>query len=426
MPPYEEALGDGLVLRHVGELRDAQRYMAFHARMFDRPIARSVDYLMHHHPTMGYENFIYVEDTNAREIVSTVALIPWRGRYEQVALGVAMLEMVVTDANYRHKGLIRAQVRRFHEMVDACGYDLSLIEGIPYYYRQYGYSYAVDHRAYDALPAWCVPPLAPALAERFALRAAVLDDAPRLAELDAENLGRLALANARDAAYWRFLLQWDRYPVRVVEDRAAGGLVGYLATAPLGETGGVRVLESSIASQAACLVVLHQLQSETRGEIQLGWPATSTLVRVGRSLGSGPLPAYQWLWRVPDMPRLLTRIAPALERRLAASECAGLTADLTINIFRQAYRLSFRGGTLAQVEAAGFVDSSMGADGGDLCIPPEAFTRLVLGYRTLDQLRDAWPDIVIRPASRRVLDVLFPAMSSYLLMPYLYCGAVEG
>jgi hypothetical protein len=61
----------------------------------------------------------------------------------------------------------------------------------------------------------------------------------------------------------------------------------------------------------------------------------------------------------------------------------------------------------------------MGADGGDLCIPPEAFVRLVIGYRALDELRDAWPDIVWRDSSRHWLDVLFPKMDSWLRMPYM-------
>ncbi len=113
-----------------------------------------------------------------------------------------------------------------------------------------------------------------------------------------------------------------------------------------------------------------------------------------------------------------------LESRLAASECAGLTGDLTFNLFREAFRLRFEAGRLVEAAAAGFVDSSMGADGGDLCIPPEAFVRLVLGYRTLDELTDAWPDIVIRPDRRRVLDVLFPKINSYLCTPYFYLGAV--
>ena len=60
----------------------------------------------------------------------------------------------------------------------------------------------------------------------------------------------------------------------------------------------------------------------------------------------------------------------------------------------------------------------MGAKGGDLNIPPDAFVRLVLGYRDLDELHDAWPDTVPRAESRHLLDVLFPKMGSWVHMPY--------
>ena len=76
------------------------------------------------------------------------------------------------------------------------------------------------------------------------------------------------------------------------------------------------------------------------------------------------------------------------------------------------------GGRVASVEDAGFIDSSIGSSGGDLCIPPEAFARIVLGCRDLDQLRDAWPDIEVRPASRPLIEVLFPRFESLVLMPY--------
>jgi hypothetical protein len=50
--------------------------------------------------------------------------------------------------------------------------------------------------------------------------------------------------------------------------------------------------------------------------------------------------------------------------------------------------------------------------------PPEAFLRLVFGYRELAELRDAWPDIMIKPEVRHLVEVLFPGMLSYLHMPF--------
>jgi len=115
---------------------------------------------------------------------------------------------------------------------------------------------------------------------------------------------------------------------------------------------------------------------------------------------------------------LLAKIGPALNRRLAAAGYAGLTTELLINLYREAYRVRIEAGCVAEVTSAGFVDASMGADGGDLCIPPDAFVRLILGYRTLDELHDAWPDIEVKAEKRALFDILFPKMDTCISMPY--------
>jgi hypothetical protein len=144
-----------------------------------------------------------------------------------------------------------------------------------------------------------------------------------------------------------------------------------------------------------------------------------------RSLGSQLKRGGQWLVRIPDWERLFTRIAPVLDARLECSEWHGLNKELVINLFRQAYRLRFHKGRLVTVDSLGFVNSSMGSDGGDLCVPPDAFVRLVFGYRSLDELWDAWPDIVVKPEICSLVEVLFPRMRSYLYTPYHYLGGVD-
>lgn len=64
----------------------------------------------------------------------------------------------------------------------------------------------------------------------------------------------------------------------------------------------------------------------------------------------------------------------------------------------------------------------MGADGGHLCIPPEAFLRLLFGYRALDELFDAWPDILVKPEARSLLNTLFPRLQPFLYTAYQYLG----
>ncbi|MCX6047664.1 MAG: GNAT family N-acetyltransferase [Chloroflexi bacterium] len=420
MSAYEERLAPDLVLRTVRDERDVDRFAAFNTAINDATQGATCANLLRHHPEIQYDDFMFVEDERTGEVVSTICLIPWRCVYEDIMLDVAMLEMVVTHPDYRHRGLVRTQIGRFHQVVNERRFDLSIIEGIPYYYRQYGYAYATDHARSDSLPAWQIPAPPKDHVSPYQLRPATLADLPVLTELYQQNIATLGLATLRSSDYWQFLLQWAQYPVQIVEEIRTHTVAGYVAS--LVNKRGIKVLESSLPDYAAGLAVLQQFKEAAHGEIQLGWPQTSPLVQVGRSLGSVPMPGDQWLLRIRDVASFLTKIGPVLERRVATTPCAGLTIDLCINLFRQAFVLHFVDGKLRNVTAAGFVDASMGADGGDLCIPPDAFVRLVCGYRSVEELCDAWPDIVVKPASRYILEALFPKRLAYLSMPYLYCG----
>ncbi|CAN5381511.1 hypothetical protein BH10CHL1_BH10CHL1_39570 [soil metagenome] len=420
MPVYEERLAPTLVLHTVRDERDIDRFAAFNSAINDATQGATCANLLRHHPATHYDDFMFVEDEQTGEVVSTICLIPWRCVYEDIILDVAMLEMVVTHPDYRHRGLVRAQIGRFHHVVHERRFDLSIIEGIPYYYRQYGYAYATDHARSDSLPVWQIPTPPADQLSPYQLRPATLDDLPVLTELYQQSIGNLGLATLRSLDYWQFLLQRAKYPVRIVEDTRNQAVVGYVST--LESQRGIRVLESSIPDYVTNMAVLQQFKRETSGEIQLGWPQTNLLVQIGRSLGSTPIPGDQWLLRIRDVASFLSKIGPVLERRLAASACADLTADLCLNLFRQAFVLHFVAGKLQDVTAVGFVDASMGADGGDLCIPPDAFVRLVCGYRSLDELDDAWPDMVVKPTSRYIIEALFPKRPAYFSMPYLYCG----
>lgn len=56
---------------------------------------------------------------------------------------VAELGCVATLQEYQHQGLQRRLMAEYHERVSEQEYDLCAIEGIPYFYRQFGYEYAL-------------------------------------------------------------------------------------------------------------------------------------------------------------------------------------------------------------------------------------------------------------------------------------------
>lgn len=405
----------------VRDEADAARFAAFNGAVNGADQGATCATLLHHHPTIAWDNFVLVEDERSGQVVSTTCLIPWRLQLGGMELRAAMLEMVVTHPDYRRRGLVRHQIDHFHARAAAQGFDLTIIEGIPYYYRQFGYAYALDHWTGDALPTAWIPPGEPAVR----LRRATVADIPSLMELYAHTVAPLSLYTQRDAAAWTYLLQAAGYPTYLVEPTAgAGAAAGYVCGWLRDEHDSISLVESGVRSTAAALSVLR-LCKPLATTVRLGWPEQGALVQAGRSLGGRPRSGDQWLIRIPDLPRLLHKLAPVWAQRLAAAGWSGLTDELTINLYRQAYRLRFVAGHLAAVDSLGFVDASMGARGGDLCLPPDAFTRLLLGYRTLDELRDAWPDMIVQPAARPLIDVLFPKVASYVWLPYMHCGHLQ-
>ena len=418
--PTHIALGDGLVLRSVQSQADAERYAQFNRDFVSAVQGETCAKLLAHHPTMRWDDFFFVEDETTGAVVSTTCLIPWRCRLGEIELQVAMLEMVVTHPDYRHRGLVRKQIEHFHNIVATQAFDLCIIEGIPYYYRQFGYGYATDHWASDGLAAAQVPEHGTTRPIR--LRAATMADVPALSDFYTQTMSKLTGWTMRSHEGWRYLLEGASYPALMVEDATYGTALGYVVGwRRAGE--GIQIIESGLPAAETALALLQWCKSAAGGEIVLGWPAESTLVQVARSLGSYVRPADQWLLRLVDLPQLLLKLGPLLATRLAASPYTGLSADLTLNLYKQAYLLRFVAGQLIAVEPLGFVDASMGADGGDLCIPPDAFTRLLLGYRTLDALADAWPDLVVRPSRRHLWQVLWPQSATYFWMPYLVFDA---
>ena len=53
-------------------------------------------------------------------------------------------------------------------------------------------------------------------------------------------------------------------------------------------------------------------------------------------------------------------------------------------------------------------------EGGDMYVPPLQFVPLVLGYRTVKELRAAYPDVSAASPWQLLADTLFPKVTSFI------------
>ena len=136
-----------------------------------------------------------------------------------------------------------------------------------------------------------------------------------------------------------------------------GEVIGYWRVPSEGFGDGLIVSEASQLPYQAAQAALRHLKSlaQTRGKpyIRLATPAESSLWRTAQAWGAQDNGHYEWQLRIVDVPRLLRHLAPVLEQRLADSPFAGLTENVLLNLYREAYELRFSMECCARSRASG-------------------------------------------------------------------------
>jgi GNAT superfamily N-acetyltransferase len=437
-------LGDGLLLRRATPA-DTDALADFNAQIHRERDASEPemgiwawthDLMSGALSTFRPEDFTLVEDARTGAIVSSLNLISQTWAYEGIPFKVGRVELVGTHPDYRRRGLIRAQFEVVHRWSAERGEMVQAITGIPWFYRQFGYEMAMTRGGGRQAYRLYRPKLKEDESEPYCVRPATEADLPFIAELYDRAAERHLVNCLRDEALWRYELRghsegsFGRRLLRVVETAT-------------GEPAGFLTHDDGLWNEGMWLW-LYELKpgfswlAVTPSVIRYLWATGETYAArdqkacemFGFSLGvehpvyavfADRLPhvndPYAWYIRVADVAGFLRHIAPALERRLAASAVAGYTGEIKVGFYRSGLLLKLEQGRLAEI-----VDWSPDAeDSGDAVFPDLTFLHLLFGHRTFDELRRFFPDCGINIHSlargdevRAVLEALFPKRPSHV------------
>ncbi|PZA20653.1 GNAT family N-acetyltransferase, partial [Modestobacter versicolor] len=167
-------------------------------------------------PDTGFDATAVVVDGD--RVVSTATLLPETVRVADVVVPAGQVELVATDPGHEGRGLVRALMGWAHERSRARGDLLQVMIGIPYFYRLFGYEYAVDIP--PARPVRDLPLPVPGL------RRATPADLPALARLQDAAQAGADVAMPHPAARLRWLVAHEATTTWVLErDGAVAGSV---------------------------------------------------------------------------------------------------------------------------------------------------------------------------------------------------------
>ena len=432
-------LGDGLILRFA-TVEDTEELAQFNGRIhgeqgFNDAVAEwTREFASPSHPTCGPDNVTVVEDTTTKKIVSSMCLIPQVWTFDGLPFPVGRPEAVGTDPTYRRRGLIRAQFDVLHAKSEREGHLVQGITGIPWYYRQFGYEYAIDLDGGRCVYPALIAPLKPDETEAYRYRTATLADLPLVIALYDRDCARSLVACPRSEAEWRRSL--DVTPesilyeawiiIETVEGRAVGvpPAVGVMKIArelswrkmfPVrmfnvieGES--LRTVLSSalrwLKTEAETMAAARQKPVPTI-HFELG--EQHPVFEAAPEMFHKNIESYAWYVRVTDVPKFLNHIAPVLEGRLAQSALSGFSGEIKVSECVRGFKLNIERGKIN-------AEAWQADDNAPVMFPPYTFLQVLFGRRSFGELRTMYPDCWSDDDTATVvIETLFPRRYSNVM-----------
>jgi hypothetical protein len=323
-----------------------------------------------------------------------------------VAIPAGQVELVATDRAYEGRGLVRALMAWAHQRSAELGQLAQIMIGIPYFYRQFGYAYAIPIA--KARPVGARPPRI----EGHVVRPATAADIGAMARLqDAEQAGA-DLRMPHSAACWRWLTEREGSTQWLVERAGTPVATGRISVSDED----VHLTEPAATDTPAAHALLnHALDLAHGNDVTVTDRTHATAgAALAPFLGDPPRDAQSYYARVADPAALMEHLRPVLSARAAA----GRTEDDTalVSFFRTHIRFPITNGQVGPITTGGTMQAPAAAGGA--AVAPDLVASLLFGPHGIEGLTQQHPDVYTGPAED-LMRTLFPPIRADILTFYL-------
>lgn len=308
-------------------------------------------------------------------VISTLCRIPtfWTcaDAGTEVSLPSAELGMVASAEDARGRGLSSWLMKRFQDDSIKAGFSLSTIQGIPYFYRRFGYEYAVP-----LIPKIILPPVqslmqagafsgtgagikaaytAGSTASSTAVRKAEISDIPMMSERFKELSLGLGVKADRSPDHWVYLLGKAQSSFETAVDRrilldGLGKPVGWIGFQRecFGPT--LAIAEASLPdpgsgwSAGAMLSLAEYIRAEEGlPHITVLLPRSHPVAVAAAGLGGQVCREYAWQVAILDRPAFFGLLRPVIESRLRKSGWQDRARCLDLDLYTGGLRFDWDG-----------------------------------------------------------------------------------
>ncbi|MEV6715686.1 GNAT family N-acetyltransferase [Lentzea sp. NPDC051208] len=338
-------------------------------------------------------DWVGVADDDGR-IVSTVTLMDETVTLAGVDIPAGQIEQVATDTEYEGRGLVRQLMGWAHERSAERGHLLQFVMGVPYFYRQFGYTYSIPIKQTRTLVH------KPEAVAGHTIRRATEADIPVLDQLQDQAQQGVDLRVGHSTPCWRWLLDRTGSTTWIVERDGTPVATGRSTPEEEGDVvlGEVAGIDDDAVQALVALV--------NPAEVGERHPALED------HLGARRADLDQYMVRIPGIPELLEHLRPVFARRLRGHE----PDEVVLGFYRTHVRFRWDGEEIGPYEWGGTL-LGPGSQGG-AGIAPDLLAPLLFGPHGMDGLRRRFSDVYPGP-KEDLMTRLFPPVTSDLLTFYL-------
>lgn len=330
------------------------------------------------------------------EVVSTLGLFPAVTHVGSVSVQSAVIEFVATAREFEGRGLVRRQLELAHSISAERGDLVQWMVGIPYFYRRFGYEYAVPTPPTVDIEG----PIAGA-AQDLTFRGAEQTDIDSIIALQSHMAAAASIFAEHDPILWSWLIDSPVYQVLLAERSGEPAAMVRVYQ----DDDDLYLLDIAAADPATFKAIVEQARSSN---------GTTTLVLrpglqdMAADLGDQDSDGYAYYVRIAEPEKLLDAIRPELNRRLDEAGVRFPDGELMISMYRNSLRIPIESGALGQPIPGETVQAPVSQGGSG--VPPDLIAHLILGPLGAVELEERHADVLLGQ-QRDLMDALFPPQS---------------
>lgn len=409
---YSKIIGNNLTLRvAIDDPDELQRFLSFNLTVHqEESLKKYISRLYLEHPKRDEIYWIYIEKKDSNKIVSSITLMPLEWNFNGIPIPICEMGLVGTLPKYRNRGLMGIMNKLYEDIMRQEGYLLSVIRGIPYYYRRFGYEFALNLDERILLNKSQVPSRK---LEMISFQKATKQDLAFIKSIYNKEQERFFVSNRFNSDNFMYKFMNDDFDDNFLSTfliKIKGKPISFFSIGMSYDNVAFSLIVPEVNEESMIKILQYvKILNEKNDQIVFHVNSDTKFAQYICSIGGKRDLGYGWQIRIPNIKEFLHAIRPVLEQRIERSSYKGLSQDILISDYREIFTIRFKNGKVEDIE----VKKGYPFPGScDVQIPSSTLIKLLLSDKTFEEIKYILKDSILKPGSEKLIKILFPKKPS--------------